>query len=97
MTGDVNYVMPGSDGLGFLVILNKSGGLSFELRRSELIFRTWARPVQFVDCRVRARVGWVSELRADDEQTVSIKNCVSLSSCRKPKLKKGNKRESSVF
>ena len=39
-------VMSGSDGLGSLVILNKSGELRFGLRRSELIFRTWARPVQ---------------------------------------------------
>ena len=83
MTGDVNDVMPGSDGLGFLVILNKSSELRFGLRRSELIFRTWARPVQFVDCRMRACVGWVSELRADDGRTVSIeKLCLSLS-CRK--------------
>ena len=41
----MNNVLPGSDGLGFLVILNKSSELRFELRRSELIFRTWARPV----------------------------------------------------
>ena len=72
--------MPGSDGLGFLVILNKSSELRFELRRSELIFRTWVRLVQFVDCGVRACVGWVNELRADDGRTVSIeKLCVSLS------------------
>ena len=57
MTGDVNEVMPVSDGLGFLVVLNKSSELRFGLRRSELIFRTWARPVQFVDSGVRARVG----------------------------------------
>ena len=56
-TGDVNDVMLRSDGLGFLVILNKSSELSFGLRRGELIFRTWARPVQFVDCGVRTRVG----------------------------------------
>ena len=37
-TGDVNDVMPGSDGLGFLVILNKSSELRFEASRSELIF-----------------------------------------------------------
>ena len=71
--------MPGRDGLGFLVILNKSSELRFELRRSELIFRTWARPVQFVDCGIRTRVVWVSELRADDGRTVSIeKLCLSL-------------------
>ena len=36
--GDVNDVMPGNDGLGFLVILNKSSEMIFGLRRSELIF-----------------------------------------------------------
>ena len=80
MTGDVNDVMAGSNGLGFLVILNKSSELKFEARRSELIFLTWARRIQFVDCGARAGVGWVSELRADDGRTVSIeKLCVSLS------------------
>ena len=100
----LNHVRPGSDGLGFLVILNKSSELRFELRRSKLIFRTWAKPMQFVDCGVRSRVGWVSELRADDGRTVSIeKLCLYISSCRKPKLKEGNKsfvsepKESSVF
>ena len=48
------------------------------IRRSELIFRTWARPVQFVDCGVRTCVGWVSEMRADDGRTVSIVKIVSL-------------------
>ena len=57
-TGDVNDVMPGSDGLGFLVILNKSSELRFGLRRSELIFRTWARPVRLWT-RGCARVFWV--------------------------------------
>ena len=37
--------MSRSDGLGFLVILEKKLELRFGLRRSELIFRTWARPV----------------------------------------------------
>ena len=32
--------MPGSDGLGFLVILNKSGELRFEAWQSELIFES---------------------------------------------------------
>ena len=100
----MNDVIPGSDGLGFLAILKKSRELRFGLRRSELIFRTWARPVQFADCRVRARVGWVSESRADDGRTVSIEKSVCVSSrVEKPKLKEGNKsfvpepRESSVF
>ena len=39
-TGDVNDVMPGSDGLGLLVILNKSSELRFGLRRSELGFKS---------------------------------------------------------
>ena len=39
-----------------------------------------------------AHVGWVGELKADDGRTVSKKKrCLSLSSCRKPKLKEGNK------
>ena len=55
---------------------------------------------------VRMRVVWVSGLRADDRRTVSIEKLslsLFLSSCRKPKLKEGNKsfvpepRESSVF
>ena len=67
----MNDVIPGSDGLGFLVILNKSSELRFGLRRSKLIFRTWARPVQFVDCRVcaRALVGSVSGELTMDEQS----------------------------
>ena len=72
VTGNVNDVMPESDGLGFLVILNKSSELRFGLRRSELFFRTWVRPVQFVDFGARTHVGWVSELRADDGRTVSV-------------------------
>ena len=101
--GDVNDVMPGSDRLGFLVILNKSCELRFGLRRSELIFRTWARPVQFVDCGARARwLGqWVESWRWTNSQHKKI---VSLSPrVEKPKLKEGNKsfvpepKESSVF
>ena len=92
-----------SDGPGFLVILNKSSELRFGLRRSELIFRTWARPVQFVDCRVRTRwLGqWVDSWRWTNSQ---LRKIVSLSPrVGKPKLKEGNKsfvpepRESSVF
>ena len=40
MTGDVNDVMPGSDGLTFLVFLNKIYELIFGLRRSELGFES---------------------------------------------------------
>ena len=57
MTGYLNDVIPGSDGLEFLVILNKGSGLRFGLRRSELIFRTWARSVQCGLRGARARVG----------------------------------------
>ena len=42
----MNDVMPRSNGLGFLEILNKSSELRFELRWNELIFRTWVRPDQ---------------------------------------------------
>ena len=70
--------MPGSDGLGFLAIFNKSSELRFEAWRSELIFRTWARPVQFVDCGVRARClgQWVESWRWTNSQHRKI---VSLS------------------
>ena len=82
----------------------KNCKLRFGLRRSELIFKISARPVQIVDRGVRARalVGSVSWELTMDEQS-ALKNCVSLSSCRKSKLKEGNKsfvpepRESSVF
>ena len=88
-SGDVNDVMPGSEGLGFFGILNKSSELRFRFRRSKLIFRTWARPVQFVDCGVRTRVDWVSELRIDDGRTISIeKVCLSLLESKNLNLKK---------
>ena len=80
MTGGVNDVMPGSDGLEFLVILNKSSELRFELRRSELIFRTWARPEQ---CGLRVAHArwfgrWVESWRWTNSQHRKI---VSLSPC----------------
>ena len=98
--------MPWRDGLGFLVILNESSELRFEVRRSYLCFRTWARPVQ---CGLRgARTCSLGQwVKADDGRTVSIeKLCLSLSlspRVEKSKLKEGNKsfvpepRESSVF
>ena len=95
--------MPGSDGLVFLVILNKSSEFRFELRRSELIFRTWARPVQYgLRCARAPWLGhWVESWRWTHSQYRKI---VSLSPrVEKPKLKEGNKnsvpepRESSVF
>ena len=66
--------------------------------------RIWAKPVQLPAAGC-TRIGWVSELRADAERTVSIVKivCHSLSSCRKPKSQEDNKsfvpepRESSVF
>ena len=79
------------------MILNKSSELRFRLRRRELIFRTWARPVQLWSrgC-VRAFVG--------SDETVSIVKIVSLSPRVKYlKLKEGNKsfvpepRKSSAF
>ena len=50
-------------------------------------FWTCVRPVQLWTAGC-ARVGWASELKADDGRTVSIeKLCLSLSSYRKPNLK----------
>ena len=58
-TGDVNDVIPGSDGLRLFVILNKSSELRFEARQSELIFRTWTRPVQ---CGLRGALArWLGQ------------------------------------
>ena len=94
--GDVNDVMPGSYGLGFLVILNKSRELRFGLRLSELIFGPgWGQ----------SSYSLVGALRVvGSDGTVSIVRIVSLSPrVEKPKLKEGNKsfvpepRESSVF
>ena len=55
----MNDIMPGSDGLGFSVILNKSSELRFGLRRSELIFGAGrGQPV----CGLRgARARWFSQ------------------------------------
>ena len=66
-------------------------------------FRSSARRVQLFAAG-GARVGWVSEFRADAGRTVSIVKIVSLSPrCEKPKSQEGNKslvpepRELSVF
>ena len=69
-TGDVNDIMPGNDGLGFLVILNKSSELRFGLRRSRLTFWTWARPASLwtVGC-ARGLVASVSRKLTMDEQS----------------------------
>ena len=82
------------------VIFEKSSEFRFETKRVGI--RIWARPVQLFAAGC-ARVCWVSELRADAGRSQHIKNCVSLSSCLKPKSQEGNKsfipkpRESSVF
>ena len=81
--------MPGSDGQRIW---------GFEKKQLVEIW-TWTKRVDFRSSLRRdqlgstgcLRVGWVSELRGDDGQTVSIvRNCFSLSSCRKPQ--EGNKR-----
>ena len=70
----------------------KSSELRFELGRRKLIFRTWARPMQFVDCGACMCIGWVSELKADDGRTVSIeKLCLSLLVSKNLNLKKVTK------
>ena len=62
--------MPGSEGLEFLVILNKSRELRFGLRRVGI--RVWVRPVQlFAAGCARVFVG--------SDETVSIVKIVSLS------------------
>ena len=68
--GVVNDVMPGSDGLGFLVILNKSE-LRFALRRGKLIFGAW-RDQSSWGLRDAPRV-------VGSDETVSIVKIVSLS------------------
>ena len=71
-TGDVNDVMARSDGLGFLVILNKSSELRFGLRQSELGFKSGRGQFSCVAAGcARAFVG--------SDKTVSIVKIVSLS------------------
>ena len=101
--------MPGSDGQGIFVNLNKSSELRFGLRRSELIFLDLgeANPVcELCGARARWFSQWVDSWRWTNSQhrkILSLSLSLSLSSCRKPKLKEGNKsfvpepRESSVF
>ena len=78
---DVDDVMPGSEGLGILVIFEKSSYLRFDAGRSELRFEagwggsSWGLQDSPRVCGVR----WNGQ---------HSKNCVSLSSCRKTKLKK---------
>ena len=81
----------------------KAVSWDLDLGEASWFFRTWQGQGSLwtVGCM---RVGWVSELRADDGRTVSIEKIVSLSPrVEKPKLKKGDKsfvpepRELSVF
>ena len=68
MTGDVNDVMPGSDGPGFLGF--KKEAVSWDPSLGEASCVLWG---------ARVRVGWVTELRADDGRTVGIVEIVYLS------------------
>ena len=99
----MNDVILGSDGLGFLVILNKSSELRFGLRQSELGFEFGRSQSSCLLRGAHARwlSQWVESWRWTNSQHRKI---VSLSPCvEKPKLKEGNKsfvpepRESSVF
>ena len=78
--GDVNDVMPRSDGLGFFVILNKSSELRFGLGRSDLIFGPgWGWSIyELRDARARWLSKWVESWRWTNSQHRKI---VSLSPC----------------
>ena len=84
--------MPGSDGLGFLGILKKAVSWDLDLDESSCFA---------AGMRARWLGQWVESWRWTNSQ--HSKNCVSLSSCRKPKSQEGNKsfvsepRESSLF
>ena len=79
-----NDVMPGSDWQGFLVILKKKPQL--------VEIRSWARPVEIWSWTRRVQFVAYGMPRAfvGSDGTVSIVKivCLSLSSCRKTKLKK---------
>ena len=74
--GDVNDVMPGSDGLGFLVILNKSSELRFGLGRSELIFGPgWGRSsYELRGAHARCLSQWVESWRWTNSQHRKIQS-----------------------
>ena len=103
----MNNVMLGSNGLGFLVILNKSCELKFGLRRDELGFESgrgqWICGLR--GARARWLSQWIESWRWTNSQHRKILSLsLSLSPrAEKPKLKEGNKsfvpepRESSVF
>ena len=61
---DVNDVMPGSDGLGILVIFEKAG----------VDFRIWMRPVQLcaMGCATRCWVRWNSQ---HSKNCISLFSC----------------------
>ena len=82
--------MPGSDGLGFWVIFEKSSLLRFDARPSGLRFLRWVRPVLLVTTRCAARC-WV---RLNSQHS---KSCISLTLCRKPKRQEGNKSDSNDY
>ena len=61
----------GRDSYGFWI-----KAVSWDLDLDEA---SWFFGPEFVDCVVRMRLGWVSELKVDDGRTVSIeKLCLSL-------------------
>ena len=80
MTGDVNDVMPGSDGLRILEFENNSE-LRFGLGRCKSISGA---------CRGQtSSLQWGPHVVGSDGKVINERNCVSLSSCRKNlKLKK---------
>ena len=76
--GDVNDVMPGSDGLGFLGIWKKKQLVEIWDWTKRVGIRIWAKPVHLFAAGC-APVCWVSELRADAGRTVSVVEIISLS------------------
>ena len=61
-TGDVNDVLPGSDGLGFWVIFEKKPSeLRFEARRSELIFEPGRNQSSYGQLDARALLGQIEQ------------------------------------
>ena len=95
-------VMPGSNGLGILVIFENKQLVEIWRWSRRVEIRTWARRDKFVSTGFAARLlsQWVEILDSEPASSVGelteercrnsqySKNCVSLSSWRKPKLKK---------
>ena len=84
MTGEVNDVMPGSDGLRIWVIFKK---------KQLVEIWTWTKRVDFWTCGRPVQLWTTGCLRvAGSDGTVSIVEIVSLSPCvEKPKSQEGNK------